>query len=210
VTGPLFNAHTLLHLFISYLSLGRHGGVWSMTLSALPPSPNAPHPPPPPLSLQILAPPATLRRPQEDHGGGESGKRHGADKPPLRRCPPTTPGTSLSLPTALSSLPFPSRPTPTLPPNTHRETWWREEHEYLDTRSWVKKLHIFLPSIRYALTFIGILAALSKQPLHEGTAFLRELRTFAAVAGGVLAAVMLLVQVNAIPPPPSLFLRPPL
>ena len=75
------------------------------------------------------------------------------------------------------------------------ETWWHEEHEYLATRSWVKKMHILLPAGRYALTFVGILAALSHRPLHEGEALGRELRTFVVVTGGALAALLLLAQV---------------
>lgn len=74
------------------------------------------------------------------------------------------------------------------------ETWWHEEHEYLATASWVKKMHIFLPAIRYALTFVGILAALSRHPLHEGAPFINELRNFALVTGGALIMFLLLLQ----------------
>lgn len=80
-------------------------------------------------------------------------------------------------------------------PGLHRETWWHEEHEYLATASWVKKMHIFLPAIRYALTFVGILAALSRHPLHEGAPFINELRNFALVTGGALIMFLLLLQV---------------
>jgi len=43
------------------------------------------------------------------------------------------------------------------------ESWWREEHAYLETDSWAKKTFVILPSIRYGLVFVGILSALSRE-----------------------------------------------
>lgn len=51
---------------------------------------------------------------------------------------------------------------------TSWEAWYDEEHSYLTTGSWLKKLHILSPGVRYALTFLGLLVSLSDKPLHEG------------------------------------------
>ena len=53
-------------------------------------------------------------------------------------------------------------------PTSSWEAWYEEEHTYLQTNSWVKRLHVLLPAFRYGLTFVGLLAALSEMPLHEG------------------------------------------
>ena len=53
-------------------------------------------------------------------------------------------------------------------PLTSWEAWYEEEHSYTTTGSWMKRLHIVSPGIRYGLTFIGLLAALSEQKLHDG------------------------------------------
>ena len=57
---------------------------------------------------------------------------------------------------------------------------------YAQTRSWSKKLAILLPGLRYALTFVGIIAALSHSSIHKG--WLNELLTFAWLFGGALVA----------------------
>jgi len=70
------------------------------------------------------------------------------------------------------------------------ESWWREEHAYLDTDSWVKKMFTFLPSIRYALVFVGILSSLAgKETLASG--FAKELPDFGALLAFSLAVVLL-------------------
>mmetsp|Transcript_21477 Transcript_21477/g.35435 ORF Transcript_21477/g.35435 Transcript_21477/m.35435 type:complete len:1570 (+) Transcript_21477:3-4712(+) len=70
------------------------------------------------------------------------------------------------------------------------ESWWIEEHSYVYTGSWVKKMFILLPAIRYALTFVGILGVLSKQSMHTG--LMPELLYFCKVLGGVGACALLL------------------
>jgi len=61
------------------------------------------------------------------------------------------------------------------------ESWWYEEHAFVHTRSWSKKLFIFLPAVRYVLTACGILAALARAPIAAG--FLKELRLFSSLFG---------------------------
>ena len=76
--------------------------------------------------------------------------------------------------------------------NTSWEAWYEDEHTYCrETGSWLKRLHILSPGIRYLLTFIGLLAALSEKSLHEGA--LLELQVFGMIVGGVVGAVLLLL-----------------
>jgi len=70
------------------------------------------------------------------------------------------------------------------------ESWWLEEHSYLATRAWPKKMFVLLPSIRYALTFVGIIATLSNDSLRNG--LVPELIFFSQVVGAVLAFALLL------------------
>ena len=48
------------------------------------------------------------------------------------------------------------------------ESWWLDEHSYVTTNSYAKKISILVPMPRYCLMFVGILASLSGRPLHEG------------------------------------------
>jgi len=75
------------------------------------------------------------------------------------------------------------------------DAWFNEEHEIVtSTKSWSKKLFILLPGVRYFLTAVGILAALSRQPMASG--LLKEATLFgqclALLAGG--AALLLLMR----------------
>ena len=73
-----------------------------------------------------------------------------------------------------------------------RQAWYEDEHTYtLTTGSWLKRLHILSPGIRYALTFVGLLAALSEKQLHEGVWL--ELELLGTIVGGVLAVLLLLL-----------------
>uniref|UniRef100_A0A7S0NMX1 1,3-beta-glucan synthase n=1 Tax=Calcidiscus leptoporus TaxID=127549 RepID=A0A7S0NMX1_9EUKA len=71
------------------------------------------------------------------------------------------------------------------------ESWWLEEHSFLNTSSWAKKLLILLPAPRYALTFVGILATLSRHSIKHG--LLHELQLFASLLIMVLAFVLLVL-----------------
>ena len=70
------------------------------------------------------------------------------------------------------------------------ESWWYEEHSFVDTRSWSKKLNIFLPAVRYFLTAVGILAALARAPIAAG--FLKELQLFGSLLGLIGGGVFVL------------------
>ena len=74
------------------------------------------------------------------------------------------------------------------------ESWWYEEHAFVSTRSWSKKLFIFLPALRYALTAVGLLAAMSNEPMASG--LLKEATLFAVCLAllGCGAAVLLLLR----------------
>jgi callose synthase len=74
-------------------------------------------------------------------------------------------------------------------PLTSWEAWYEEEHGYLETGSWVKRWHIFAPAVRYSLTFVGLLGALSERQLHEGVLF--ELQVVGTTVGGIAALLML-------------------
>jgi len=76
-------------------------------------------------------------------------------------------------------------------PLTSWEAWYEEEHSYTTTGSWMKRLHIVSPGIRYGLTFIGLLAALSEQKLHDGV--LLELQVLGSLVGGVAGLLLLLL-----------------
>jgi len=73
---------------------------------------------------------------------------------------------------------------------TSWEAWYEEEHTYLQTGSWLKRLHVLSPGVRYALTFVGLLAALSDTSLHEGV--LKELKFLGIIVGGVFGVLLLL------------------
>ena len=74
------------------------------------------------------------------------------------------------------------------------ESWWREEHAFVATSSWLKKLHMVLPSIRYGLVAVGILASASGRPLHEG--LLGEVSLFGAVVGGIAVAGVVIASLS--------------
>jgi len=76
------------------------------------------------------------------------------------------------------------------------ESWWLDEHSYLATKSWAKKLSILVPMFRYLLMFVGILAALSGRPLHEGV--LNEARVLGIVVGSLLACLAALYVVRCV------------
>jgi len=71
------------------------------------------------------------------------------------------------------------------------EAWYAEEHEYLQTGSWMKRLHVLSPGFRYALTFVGLVASLSEKQLHEG--LIEELTRYALIVGSVLGLLLLLL-----------------
>jgi len=75
-------------------------------------------------------------------------------------------------------------------PLTSWEAWYEEEHSYTTTGSWLKRLHILLPGLRYALTFVGLLAALSDKQLHDGV--LVELQLLGSLVGGVCGSLLVL------------------
>ena len=78
-------------------------------------------------------------------------------------------------------------------PNTSWEAWYEDEHSYLQTGSWLKKLHVFSPGVRYALTFIGLLGAISERELHEGVVIgLEDLGTLVGGLLGVVGVLLLL------------------
>jgi len=81
------------------------------------------------------------------------------------------------------------------------ESWWLEEHSYLQTSAWPKKLFILLPAVRYALAFVGVLSALSKEKLQVG--FLEELPHF-----GLLLAILLAITTLVMVLPRTLRDRP--
>ena len=84
---------------------------------------------------------------------------------------------------------------PTSPSSLRRaQAWYEEEHTYLNTSSWLKRLHVISPGVRYALTFVGLLAAQSETTMHEG--ILKELQVLGKIVGGVLLvlAVLLLLR----------------
>ncbi len=72
------------------------------------------------------------------------------------------------------------------------EAWYNEEHEYLNTGSWLKRLHILSPGVRYALTFLGLLMSLSESDGTPG-GVLMEMRTLGVIVGGVLALLLALL-----------------
>jgi len=77
-------------------------------------------------------------------------------------------------------------------PNTSWEAWYEDEHMYtVNTGSWLKRLHILSPGVRYVLTFVGLLAAQTRQSLHDG--FLLELQLLGAIVCGVIGVLFLLV-----------------
>jgi len=76
------------------------------------------------------------------------------------------------------------------------DSWWADEHTYLATHSWAKKLSILVPLPRYLLVFVGILASLSGKPLHEGV--LLEAATLGYVVGGLLASLALLLLLRCL------------
>ena len=77
-------------------------------------------------------------------------------------------------------------------PNTSWEAWYEDEHSYLQTGSWLK-LHVFSPGVRYALTFIGLLGAISERELHEGVVIgLEDLGTLVGGLLGVVGVLLLL------------------
>jgi len=72
------------------------------------------------------------------------------------------------------------------------EAWYDDEHSYLNTGSWLKRLHILSPGLRYALTFVGLLASISDRPLSEGlSAELVDLGMIVGVIGGLLLLLLL-------------------
>jgi len=75
--------------------------------------------------------------------------------------------------------------------NTSWEAWYADEHTYLETGSWMKRLHVLSPGIRYGLTFLGLLAYLSDKPLREGV--WAELTVLGTIVGGVLGLLLLLL-----------------
>lgn len=74
------------------------------------------------------------------------------------------------------------------------ESWWLDEHSFLETKSWVKKVSILVPMFRYALMFVGILASLSGRPLHTG--IIAEVRLLGGVVAVLLSACALLYVVK--------------
>jgi len=84
------------------------------------------------------------------------------------------------------------------------ESWFIEEHDYISTHSWSKKAAILMPALRYALTFVGIIAALSHRSIHNG--WLVEALLFAKLFGGVLlfAALVLVLSERMRDAPQSL------
>jgi len=72
------------------------------------------------------------------------------------------------------------------------EAWYDDEHSYLNTGSWLKRLHTLSPGVRYALTFVGLLASISDRPLSEGlTAELTDLGMIVGAIGGGLLLLLL-------------------
>jgi callose synthase len=76
------------------------------------------------------------------------------------------------------------------------EAWYAEEHSYLNTGSWNKKMHVLAPGVRYALTFVGLLMALSE---HEpGQSLLVEMQTLLVALGALLGLLLLLLLLRYI------------
>jgi len=80
--------------------------------------------------------------------------------------------------------------------NTSWEAWYDDEHSYTTTGSWVKKGHMLTPAIRYGLTFLGLLGALSNKSMHDGVVY--EAEMLGMVVGGVLGALLLLLLLRFI------------
>ena len=74
------------------------------------------------------------------------------------------------------------------------EAWYEEEHSYTTTNSWNKKLHMFAPGVRYAFTFVGLVASISETTMEKG--FVKELEKLGLVVGGVLAALLMLLMLR--------------
>jgi len=74
---------------------------------------------------------------------------------------------------------------------TSWEAWYEDEHTYLNTGSWMKRLHVLSPGLRYGLTFVGLLASLSEKSVHEGV--LLELQFLGTIVGAVLGLLLLLL-----------------